>query len=301
MQFGSRINGRLVNLPATLGLTKPGDIYEVYIDTQGIPDETTAIQQLLTLEQQVPDLKVLYVQTDATTNRIVLQFIDAGPGQFGLETVLMWLPQVLIIAGIVTVAMFLFGLLPTLQTLPSWIWYIAVIGGALLVGAWLTRGVSRPAEIAAVAREKREERARKTEIKRKETETEKEEEKAKEAMIRTDKQMGIVRELTDQVIVTYDKTKDCERALKREAEKARPSQRKMDALEEQCQKIKDEAERVVFRLNRETEMLERTGEKAVGAKASPAMIHEIRQIIKKKEKAEQDTSKEEAMLSDWVG
>ena len=138
MLYGAKVKGRLEPITGTLGISQLGAIYEVRIDTQGILDENMAITRLLQLEANVPDLQILYIETNTQDSSIILQFTDAGPGQFGLETVLAWLPQLLLLAGIIAIAFTMFWVIPALQAIPQWVWYVVGIGGVLFVGAWLT-------------------------------------------------------------------------------------------------------------------------------------------------------------------
>jgi hypothetical protein len=154
LQYGARVNGRLQAITESAALSQPGQTYEAHLSTQGIPDETATITQVLQMEQ-IPDLKVTYVQTNADGS-IVVQFKDAGPGQFGFETVMAYFPQILMLAGVVLLAISLFWVVPALQTIPSYVWYF-VAGGALVLGlAWLAGAWKLPTGAAAgeVARQR---------------------------------------------------------------------------------------------------------------------------------------------------
>lgn len=138
MRYGTRASGKLQPAPQVLGMSVPSAIYEAQMETQGIPDENVAIAQVLQLEAQVPDLRVLYVETNPLTGIITVQFTDAGPGQFGLETTLAWLPQLLLVGGIIVGVIVMFFVVPALQTIPNWVWYAVGIGGVLVAAAYLT-------------------------------------------------------------------------------------------------------------------------------------------------------------------
>lgn len=111
MYYGSRVNGLLKPVPEELGLgyTQPGEIFELQMETGGIPDETAAITQLLQLEQSTPDMQILYIETNQQTGTITMQFMDKGPGAIILSGLLTSIPTFLIIGAIVIVGYFLWS------------------------------------------------------------------------------------------------------------------------------------------------------------------------------------------------
>lgn len=150
MQYGSKINGRLIPIIATLDtlpITKPGEIFELEIQTEGITDETVVIQQLLTLEDTTTDLKILYIDTNRQNNIITMQIQDAGPAGFSLSGFLTTMPSILILMGVVVAAYLLWQLY---TQNPIWLWVIAALGGAiafyLLLGERITQ-IPQPAKI----------------------------------------------------------------------------------------------------------------------------------------------------------
>lgn len=70
------------------------------------------------MEQQVPDLKVLYIETQP--NFIVLQIADVGPGEWNVASVLGGFSAALIVVGIIGVAFIGYQLF---TSQPSWIWF----------------------------------------------------------------------------------------------------------------------------------------------------------------------------------
>jgi hypothetical protein len=156
MQYGLKANGRLEPIYGTLGLSQAGQTYEARIDTQGIPDENMAITQILQLENEVPDLKVTYVETNPDGS-IIVQFRDMGPGQFAFEAVLAFLPQVLFLGGIIALGITLLWVIPALQGMPSYVWYVAAAGGVMLAGAILLGLVKLPSVPSGVIMQERQE------------------------------------------------------------------------------------------------------------------------------------------------
>jgi len=107
MQYGSRVNGVLKPVPEELGYTQPGEVFELQMETGGIPDETAAITQLLQLEQNTPDMQILYIETNQQTGTITMQFMDKGPGAIILSGLLTSIPTLLIVGSVIIVGYFL--------------------------------------------------------------------------------------------------------------------------------------------------------------------------------------------------
>jgi len=129
--YGAQVTGKKqpLNTIGEASLTSPGEVYEFELDVEGIPDETQAITQLLQLESEVADLRVLYVETDPLTRKIRLQFTDAGPGQFSLAAALSLIPTILVVAGIILVGIIAWQIFtgPNPWVLPL----LVVIGGGV--------------------------------------------------------------------------------------------------------------------------------------------------------------------------
>jgi hypothetical protein len=133
LQFGTKVNGERHAIYASAAesvATKPGEVYEFTIDTEGIPDENAAIAQVLELENQVADMKVLYVETHPD-NTITLQFMDTGPGSIALGGLFTLMPAIFILAGIVIAGYLVYRLYFSESgwLLPA----IIIIGGAVAV------------------------------------------------------------------------------------------------------------------------------------------------------------------------
>lgn len=127
MQYGARVSGILKPLFVdSLSMSKPNEIYELHIETDGVSDEAMAIQQALMLEEQFPDLKVLYVET--TPNRITMQITDIGPSPWSFSGVFSAIPAIFVIVGIIIVGVIL---LQVYQTNPLILWGLVLIGGVV--------------------------------------------------------------------------------------------------------------------------------------------------------------------------
>lgn len=99
--WGQRFTGVL--RPQTdLGMTRPRTSYQVDLQTQGLTaeNEGLAISQLLSLEDQYPDLRILHVETNPDQQTITMQFMDAGPGQWSLTGFLSSLPTLFMVFAI---------------------------------------------------------------------------------------------------------------------------------------------------------------------------------------------------------
>jgi len=131
MQYGSRVNGRLVpKFVDSLSTTKPSEIFEVAIEVDGltVANENEAITQLLTLEQQFPDMKILYVDTCTEAQKIIMQFTDVGPCFISFSGVFGAIPALFMILGIAIIGYLLWQVM---QTNPLLLWGLAIIGGVV--------------------------------------------------------------------------------------------------------------------------------------------------------------------------
>lgn len=143
MKYGAKVSGRLVAVPEALAFTKPGDVYEIKIDTDPIADEAMVAQQLLTLEQQVADLQVLYIET-CPKGKVWMQFTDVGPGSISISGLVSLIPHIFIIVGIVVVGIMLWQVV---TTSPILIWLLALAGGAVIFYSFIGKGLGLPAKI----------------------------------------------------------------------------------------------------------------------------------------------------------
>jgi hypothetical protein len=129
MLYGTKVNGRLEpRFIETADLSSPSEIYQIDIETGGISDEAGAIQQLLTLEEQFPDLKILCIETDRNTNNIRMQFADTGPGQFSFTGLLAAIP---ILLGIVFVGVIAYVFWQIYTTNPILLWALLALGAGI--------------------------------------------------------------------------------------------------------------------------------------------------------------------------
>jgi hypothetical protein len=139
MLYGSRVKGQYKTLyPATLGDTKPGEVFDFEIEVEDFSDENAAITQILTLEQTTPDLKVLYAETNPQTRKINVQMMDTGPGSWSIAAILTNIPSLLIVAGIIVAGILVYQIYmsPTGWLLPA----LVIIGGGVLIYYFVGRG-----------------------------------------------------------------------------------------------------------------------------------------------------------------
>ena len=147
MLYGKKVQGRLVNVPETLGYTKPGEVYELQIDTEPFNDETSAIQQLLTLEEQVPDLKVLFIDT-CPDGKVVMQIQDVGPGSISIGGLFSLIPSVFVLIGIIVVGVMLWQVM---AQNPVLIYLLALAGGTVLFFYFIGKHIPSPSIIRTVS------------------------------------------------------------------------------------------------------------------------------------------------------
>lgn len=151
MYYGTRIPGALKPVAVDATATKPLEVFEIELETEGIPDEAAAIQQLLTLEE-TPDLKILYIETDQISNKITLQFMDTGPGQISFGGLFSAIPAIAILVGIVIVGIILWQLY---NSNLSWLLIpLIIVGGVATLGLIFAPQLSqlRPAQIRTESR-----------------------------------------------------------------------------------------------------------------------------------------------------
>lgn len=144
MQFGTKVTGRLKPIYVeTLDLSTPGELYQVDIETEGIVDEEGAVAQLLTLEQQFPDLKIVYINTDTRSNVITIQFMDKGPGQFSFTGLIGAIPAIL---GIIFIAVIAFVLWQIYSVNPIWLWALLALGAGVAFFYFTSGHIAAPAK-----------------------------------------------------------------------------------------------------------------------------------------------------------
>ena len=149
MRYGRKIQGRLVAVPESLRVSKPGEVYELHIYTDEPFEEDTALfNQLLLLEQQYPDLKVEYVETWSAEKTIVLQVKDLGPGGFAIGGIISLIPTLFILIGIVVVGYILWQ---TLETNPILLWLGALAGGVIIFYYFIGAKLDKPTTIRTKA------------------------------------------------------------------------------------------------------------------------------------------------------
>lgn len=154
MQYGKFVAGKLEpRFVESAGLSAPGGIYQADIETDGIPDEAAAIAQLLMLEEQVPDLKLLYINTNVSTGVITMQFTDLGPDSFSFIGLMGAMPVLL---GLILVAVVAYTLW-TVYSSSAWLLWAMLALGAGVAFFYFTSGkISMPtAPIRAPAAEAR--------------------------------------------------------------------------------------------------------------------------------------------------
>ena len=112
--YGQKAKGRLAVMPAKFadtGYTQPGEVYEIHLDTTSlVGQEEAVIDHLLLLEQQVPDLRVVYAEVCDCGEKVKFQIMDTGPGSIGIGGILALLPAIFVIIGVGIIAYMLWKL-----------------------------------------------------------------------------------------------------------------------------------------------------------------------------------------------
>jgi len=137
LQYGQKIRGKLVekHLPSerTLiatadDLTVAGGVYQIDLETNGVPNPQAAIDQLLLLEDQEPDLKILHINADPKSTVITIQFMDKGPGQFSFTGLLASMP---ILLGLVFIVVIAYVLWTVYSSNPLILLFLGAIGAGV--------------------------------------------------------------------------------------------------------------------------------------------------------------------------
>lgn len=152
--YSVRVDGRLApKFIDHLSVTKPGEIFEVELETEGLTPENgeQAVAQLLQLESEFEDLRVVYIDTCSLKQKVIIQFVDAGPGFISLAGVLSAIPTLLIVVGVFVLAFILYQVILT----NPWALFFLALGGSVvilaLLGVW--RAVPTVQGIRTQARE----------------------------------------------------------------------------------------------------------------------------------------------------
>lgn len=131
MRYGLRIQGRLVAVPESLRVSKPGEVIEFHVYTdEPFDDDKAPISQLMLLEQQYPDLKVEYVETFPVQKTVVLQVRDMGPGGFVVGGIVSLIPTVFILIGLVVVGIIAWDVI---QSQADWLLWLGLFAAAGIV------------------------------------------------------------------------------------------------------------------------------------------------------------------------
>lgn len=136
--YGNKAKGRLAVMPAKFadtGYSQPGEIYEFHLDTTSfVGQEEAVIDQLMTLESRVPDLKIVYAEACDCGMKVKFQIMDKGPGSIGFGGILALLPAIFVLIGVGIIAYMLWKLYNDVPVL-------LVVGGvaaAFLALYWFT-------------------------------------------------------------------------------------------------------------------------------------------------------------------
>ena len=138
--FGTRVSGVLVPLrqqTLTLGTSVPGQIYELVLETGGIPDpEATANTLIREIPNFDPKSRVLWVESYNQTIRLQ---ITGSP--FVWTALLVALPGIL---GLLGIALTLVSIYNVIGSVPSWAWaLLATSVGLIFLSPWLRRAFAR--------------------------------------------------------------------------------------------------------------------------------------------------------------
>ena len=130
-EAGRRVPGDRVAIPLDM-LTEsvPGQIYEIEIQTRGIPDPEKAVNALAAeLPKVARGLKVVYARVEDSTIRLQ---VEGSPFLWAL--VLANLPAILAAVGVVILGVTVFLVA---QHTPSWVLTLGATGLALIAGWYI--------------------------------------------------------------------------------------------------------------------------------------------------------------------
>jgi len=125
VNFGKRIRGRLVEMPAiTLGESVPGKVYEIHIKTTGVSDAESVVISLA--EKLYDNYKANVVWAEVDNDTIKLQIIGS-PFVWALL-----LPAIPIILSLLGVTMILIAVYTVFAAIPGWAWGLLATGVILV-------------------------------------------------------------------------------------------------------------------------------------------------------------------------
>lgn len=129
--LGNHISGRLIPLTQqtlSFGESVPGEIYELLLETNGIPNPEDAVN-LLTQEfpNFDPSTKILWIEAD---NQNIRMQISGSP--FLWTALIPWLPSILGLLGITLAFISIWNLI---TSIPTWIWALLAVSVGLIIFA----------------------------------------------------------------------------------------------------------------------------------------------------------------------
>jgi hypothetical protein len=141
MEYGTRVVGRTLAIPQDM-LTEsiPGQVYELEISTNGIPNPNQVVATLNTkIPQKFPDAKIVWAQIQGNTIRIQIQ---GSP--FAWSLLLLFIPQILSAIGIIVafIAVYL-----VIGAIPSWAWALLAVGLGLVIFAPIISKAVTPSHV----------------------------------------------------------------------------------------------------------------------------------------------------------
>jgi len=124
---GFKIPGRLIPLSQvelSLGSSVPGEIYEIHIETDGIPNPKLAAESLVSGLRERFGVRTVWIQADAKTIR--MQIIGSP---FAWATLIPFIPLILTTVG---VAVVLISVFLVFREIPPWVWGLLAVGLILI-------------------------------------------------------------------------------------------------------------------------------------------------------------------------
>lgn len=128
VSFGKSVEGRLIEMSSvTLTDSVPGKIYEIHIETNGVPDAKNVVMTLAEKLHDEHKANTIWAEVEGDT--IKIQVIGSP---FAWAALIPFIPAILGLLGITVV---LISVYSVLAAIPGWAWGLLVVGiGLILVG-----------------------------------------------------------------------------------------------------------------------------------------------------------------------
>ena len=136
VSFGKHMEGKLLEMTGiALGDSVPGKVYEIHIQTNGVPDAEKAVMILAEKLYDEHKAHTIWAEVDGDTIR--LQVIGSP---FAWAVLIPFIPAIM---GLLGISIVLISVYSVLAAIPSWAYALLAVGvGLILVGPWVGKTIT---------------------------------------------------------------------------------------------------------------------------------------------------------------